>query len=364
MLVSKFLLMACLALPAQVPQSEGVINGIVINASDSDAPLGEIDVFLRVKLDGQFIPVEKTTTDARGAFVFTRLPVGRDYQYRTGANRHGIHYPGPLVQLSSQRCYANVRLEVHDALTDSNPLVILRHEIIIHPKANALTVTESIMVDNPSSKSYVGQAATEGAEPVTLQLSIPSDFVRVTFNEEFFGRSFSLLDGKLVTGIPWPPGRRELKFTYVLPNTKSHRLWERPMDLPCSELHLCVRAANPNEVSCNLEPGPVRQSGELTELSFQSSGGTLPPGHVIRVQLGYFPVPWMTYGRYPAPLVLIGLIAAASLVIIRQRRCGERQTASNDSLAPPTSHAKAPGQQRTRGSRRQRKRRASARQSR
>lgn len=55
-------------------------------------------------------------------------------------------------------------------------------------------------------RTYVGRPAHEGGRTATLRLSIPSDFHRTTFHKEFYGRQFTLIDGRLVTDIPWAPG--------------------------------------------------------------------------------------------------------------------------------------------------------------
>ena len=155
------------------------------------------------------------------------------------------------------------------------------------------------------------------SQPITLRLSIPSDFQRTTFDQEFFGRHFSLADGKLVTSIPWTPGPRELKFTYVLANPKSRFHWDRPLDLPCSDLTLIIRTARPDEVSCNLDAKPLRHRDEVT---FALSGRNLPAGQVIRVDLGRLPMPLMAYGRWLALAVLIGLVGGTGLMLGRRRR--------------------------------------------
>ena len=59
--------------------------------------------------------------------------------------------------------------------------------------------------------------------------------------------------GKLVTSIPWEPGRRELKFTYFLHNTSSTRVWERTLDLPTERLQVRVATTAPDQVTCNLD---------------------------------------------------------------------------------------------------------------
>lgn len=318
MIVAK-LLLAVSAVAGSSGIEHGAIRGVVLNASRHDAPVGQAEVVLRVKLDGQLVPMETAITDVAGRFAFERLPVGLHYDYLPGANRDGVHYPGRHVRLSPQRPEADVTLKVHDSIASPNPLVIRRHEILICPQPGALHVTESIVVCNPTLQSYVGQATGKGdAGPVTLRLAIPSDFERTTFDKEFFGRRFSLADGKLVTTIPWTPGVRELEFTYVLRNTQSHRIWRRPLDLPCDDVRVRVRTTKPEEVACNLPQASVRRDGEVTEVIFQSTEKTLPAGYVLQVELGNLPVPWMVYGRWTAVAALILLTGVTGMVMIRR----------------------------------------------
>ena len=85
---------------------------------------------------------------------------------------------------------------------------------------------------------------------MTLELSIPPDFERTTFDQEFFGRRFAVVNHKLVTGIPWPPGERELRYTYVLRNTATVLAVAAPLDLPCSDVTIRVDGMSPDEVRC------------------------------------------------------------------------------------------------------------------
>jgi hypothetical protein len=288
----------------------------VLHARDQQ-PVAGAEVGLRVRLDGRFVLIEERATDTYGRFTFRQLPVGEDFEYLPGANRDGVHYPGPRVHLTRARPAAEVRLTVCDAVRSPSPLVARRHEILICPEPGLVRVSETILVDNPGPSSYVGQAADGQSQPITLRLSIPADFLRTTFDQEFFGRHFSLADGKLVTSIPWTPGPRELKFSYLLANPKSRFRWDRPLDLPCSDLTLIIRTARPDEVSCNLNAEPLRHGGEV---AFTLSGRNLPAGQVIRVDVGRLPVPWMAYGRWLALAVLIGLVGSTGLVLGWRRR--------------------------------------------
>jgi hypothetical protein len=318
------LLLLAFSLAGQFPQGDGAISGTVINRTGGKDTPCRTTVVLRLQSEGQFVPFQETTSDAQGEFRFERLPLGDGIRYSVGANQDEVHYPGPRIALTAAMPHATVELTVYDAVEQPSPLVIKQYEITLEPKPGALQVTESMVVENPSTTSYVGKAASEGANPVTLQLSLPANVERTTFQEEFYGRRFSVADNKLVTGIPWTPGRRELNFTYVLPNSQSHHLWERPLDLPCSEVRVRVRNEKPDDVSCDLPSASPAGSGEVV---FQSDGDTLPAGHVLRVAMGRLPVPWTAYGRWLAAATLLILVAAATVATIRRRRLTSRPAA-------------------------------------
>ena len=315
MVAATILLLTGLALPGLLAQSDGSISGTVVNRSGTKAVPRQTPVVLRVRTEGQFVPFRETVTDAKGMFRFDNLPVGTNSPYLPGANWGEVHYPGPRVFLTPEQPRAAVELSVCDAVTKPNPLVIRQYEILISPEPGILTVTESMLVDNASCTCYVGESPTKDASPVTLQLQIPPDFDRATFNEEFFGRRFTVVDGKVVTGIPWPPGRRELKFTYVLRNTQSFRSWLRPLDLPCSKVLIRVQNTKAAEVACDLPR--LSRDGD-TDVVFESDGPELAAGHLLSVELGHLPVSWISRARWLALAVLGGLIAVASWVVLRR----------------------------------------------
>lgn len=323
MMLSELLLLPLLF---QAYPGDSSIDGVVLNGSANRAPVADAEVVLRARLDGEFQPVAETTSDDQGHFSFEQLPTDEAIVYLPGANRDGVHYPGKRVSPSPRRPNTRVELTVYDVVEHPCPLVIEHHEIEICPAPGVLKVREVLVIANPASRTYVGQPAQEmvdaDADPVTLRLAIPSDFERITFDKEFFGRQFSVLDAALVTRIPWTPGRKELAFTYLLRNESHHRLIERPLDLPCSRLRVRVLTDRPAEVACTLG---VDRATQRHGVVFESEGQALPAGHVIGIELGRLPVSWIAFGRPVAAGALVALIAATVLVMKHQlaRRASE-----------------------------------------
>ena len=216
MIVKTLILLYCL-LTAAPDADRGTIMGTVVNASVAKTAISGAEVVLRAEIHGESMICGQTVTDREGRFDFHNLPQGDEYWYLPGANHDGVHFPGPRLQLTTQRPSADVEISVYDTISAPCPLVICRQDIAMRFQPGTLSVTESIVVDNPTRRCYVGAHSPDGDEPITLQLSIPPNFERTTFQTEFFGRRFCLMGDKLATSIPWPPGQRELKFTYVLP---------------------------------------------------------------------------------------------------------------------------------------------------
>jgi hypothetical protein len=302
---------ACCAPLATSPGS-GVIEGIVLNGTNDRRPVAEAAVVLRVESQGSWMPVAETTTDRAGRFRFKGLPAKEGLLYLPGANHMGVHYPAQRVRLKGTA--AAQEIVVYDTMAEPSPLVAARHEIEIRVEGNVVTVCESILVANRTFRSYVGTSASAESPPVTLQLSIPPEFEKVTFEKEFFGRQFQLNGERLETHIPWTPGQRELKLTYRLPLETRHWRFRRPLDLPTEHVRLTIVSRDNDRIACNLPPAAAPTQDVL---AFEASA--LPAGHAIELELGSLPLAWTAYARGAAVAALLLLVLGTSLYMLRRR---------------------------------------------
>lgn len=155
-MISQWTIAALLALWGQATPEAGSISGVVVNASQKNAPVGEAEVVLRVMIDGQFVIAAEGVADEQGRFMFDNIPADADYIYLPGANHDGIHYPASRVRLSPEGPHASVNLAIHETITDPSPLVLRRHQVTIRPEADAIRVTEQLWIENPSLRTYIG----------------------------------------------------------------------------------------------------------------------------------------------------------------------------------------------------------------
>lgn len=292
--------------------STGVIEGSVVNGSQADIPIPEAVVTLRADQNGSLEPIAQTVTDSKGHFVFEGLTLDPKLEFLPGADRDGIHYPGKRLRLTSLCPKASTAIRTFDAISTPSPLQASRHDIEIRIEESTLAVSESILVVNPSRRTFVG-APSDEQPAVTLALSIPPDFDRVTFNSEFYGRRFRVVDHRPITDIPWPPGERELKFTYRIPLIENHGKFKRPLDVPTSSVRLLLRGDKVPNVSCNLSSPKMIDSG----LEFDSHE-ELHSTFVVEAQIGPRPIPWALYGRWGAATLLSILVCGTAAVARRQ----------------------------------------------
>jgi hypothetical protein len=308
------------------PDVTGTIHGVVLNGSRGNAPIANTSVVLRAGQGELLEPVAETRTDENGKFAFTEVPLDPTIVFLPGAERDGVHYPAKRLRLSRPNPNAEVVIEAFDAIQSPSPLLALRHEIEVTVEPRVLLVSETMLVANRSDRAYVGESSGQDP-PVTLRLSVPANFDRVTFGSEFYGRRFRIVEHRPVTDIPWPPGERELKFTYRIPLEGSGGLFRRPLDIPSKKISLRVRGADAKSVSCNLPP--KHKLGN--DVNFAPAAQQLPAGHVLELQIGTLPFPWAFYARWSAVTMLSALvIGTVTIGRFRNRqslgpRCSEFQ---------------------------------------
>ena len=80
-MIAQILLLACSAASASPSTPDGTLAGIVVNASRNKEPVSRCEVVLRLRREGQLVPLVETIADAQGRFLFTPLPLGKNLQY-------------------------------------------------------------------------------------------------------------------------------------------------------------------------------------------------------------------------------------------------------------------------------------------
>lgn len=314
----------------------GRITGTAVNGSHGMSPLENAEVILRAMQDGVLLPFAETRTDAEGRFAFDQLPFDDPPLFLPGVNIDGVHYPGKRLRLDEATPQVDTSVIAYESEADINPLVAKRHELIIRTLDDAIECREILQLENPTRKTFVGRKIGERMA-VTLRLSLPAGFETVTFDKEFFGRQFQVLDGRLITDLPWMPGAHEVAFTYRLPIESQSQVIRRSLDVPTRRSVVRSDAHTDSQVQCNL---PSVAGQNFGELQFEYQGDPLPAGYTLEIRLGKLSAPFMSYGRWGAVAMLAAFIAGAAWWTRRSRgsqRAGPIQRIDQPH-SPPRPH--------------------------
>jgi hypothetical protein len=295
------------------PALRGRIQGVVVNGSRGDKPIANADVLLRGGPDGALEPLARTRTDLYGKFSFEHVPLDSTIVYLPGADRDGVHYPGERVRVDAANRFPYVRIVAFDGVESPSPLAVRRHEIDIVVQPELMQISETLVVANRSRATYIGKQVEDGPG-VTLPLSVPPNFDRITFGSEFYGRRFRIVDHQPRTDIPWPPGERELAFSYRIPKSTTGGEFLRSLDMPSRNITVRVRGAKTENVSCSLPPAET-VGGAIV---FTSGDKELAAGRAIEVQIGSPPVPWAEYTRWGS-LAALAALSITTAVVLRRR---------------------------------------------
>ena len=152
-----FTLLLLCASVANPLEPRGKIQGIVVNGTQGNEALANVDVILRAGTDTSLTPVAETRTDIYGKFIFEDLPLDSSATYLPGAVRDGVHYPGDRTRLGLNNRFVQSRIVAFEAVELPSPLIAEKHEIEVNIRHNLLEVSEVRLVTKPSRKTYVGE---------------------------------------------------------------------------------------------------------------------------------------------------------------------------------------------------------------
>jgi len=281
---------------------EGTISGQVINGTEGGGSVGGTVVSLLVYVDGLLSDTRTAVSDSEGKFEFVNINM--EHTYLVSASYMDVDYYYPVV-FEPGETVAYVEVGVCDTTTsDDNIRVGLTRKIVDFDDEN-LSVTEVYWLMNDGDRTYVG---TDGV----LFFPLPQGAYSFEAPEELM-IDYQLLDGDMVTYlVSFPPGERQLIYSYKLPGGDSDRLdIALAVNYPTDFLELLVAGDGVEVAVGQLAPVEpvVADSGERY-LYFR--GQNFSPDEVINVHLsglsggGGFPfyVLWIIIGVAVAVLAI------------------------------------------------------------
>jgi hypothetical protein len=292
---------------AQEP-ADGVINGQVINGTEDGGSVAGIEVTLITYADSMMAGTKTTQTDGEGKFEFDNIDTQNEYLVSAKYMEVDYYY---LVDFEPEEMTASVEVWVCDATTSDEAIRVGLAHTIISVEEESLLVTEVFWLVNDGDRTYVG---TDGV----LVFTLPEGASGFEAPEELIPNFQFLDDNKITYLVPFPPGERQLVFSYRLAKPASDE-FTIPLEVeyPTDNLELMLGGEGIEVAVTQLAPAEpvITDTGERF-IHFQ--GENIPRGTTINLYLSdlsqdgglFFVILW----------VIVAVIIAGIAVYLVKRR--------------------------------------------
>jgi hypothetical protein len=190
---------------AQV-STEGVINGQVINGTEGGGSVAGIEVTLVTYIDDIMSETKTTVTDNEGEFQFINVATANEYLVTVKYMGVDYYYP---VAFETGETTTFVEVGVCDTTTSDETIGIGLFHIIVSIEEEIIQVIQVLWLFNDSDKTYVG---TDGV----LVFTLPEGASCFQAPQELMPDFQELDDNRVTYLVPFPPGERQLIYSYNL----------------------------------------------------------------------------------------------------------------------------------------------------
>jgi hypothetical protein len=312
-LIFVLLVILAIGLPGNLSaqdSEQGIIEGQVVNETEGGGSVAGLDVGLIALVEGEVRETQTIQTDEEGRFRFTDISVEQTYMVRVCYMQVDYYYP---IEFSTDETEKSIEIPVCDTTTSDEAIRVYLSHIILRAEDGYFSVTEVMWLLNDGDKTYIGSEETAFGEiQGTLVFTLPEGATEFGVPEESVGDYYIVDDETVTNTLVFPPGEKEIIFSYNLDVPDSGDLViELFVDYPTDTLHVMVKGGDVEVASTRLNPAdPITM--ETGEQYIHFTGGSFDRGDTVDIRLsslaGDSSLLFIIIGAIVV-VVIIGLIA-------------------------------------------------------
>lgn len=156
--------------------------------------------------------------DDHGELLLADLPVGLAITPVVQIKHAGVTYQETGPAMDATKPGANLDIVVYE-VSEAPPAwkVAVRH-MVVEPAASGFAVSETLVVENPADRTWMGAPADEQSRRATIAIPLPVGAERPELVQGFHGWCCSEhTDRSLIVQMPLMPGKTTFKFAYLAP---------------------------------------------------------------------------------------------------------------------------------------------------
>ena len=278
----------------------GTINGQVINGTEGGSITAGVEITLLTYVNDALAGTMTTRTDEEGRFQFD--VASTEHTYLVSARYREVDYYY-LVVFEPGETVTYIEVGVCDTTTSDEAIRVGLAHAIISVEEESIQVSQVYWLVNDEDRTYVGTDHV-------LVFTLPDGAYGFNAPQELM-LDYQLLDDNKVTYlVPFPPGERQLIFSYKLAKPDSNDLGiPLAIDYPTNSFELMVGGEDIEVIVGQLAPAePVLADTGERFIHFQGSG--FARGNVINVAISGL------LAARSLPYVILSVIITAVAVII------------------------------------------------
>ncbi len=203
---------------AMATSSKGALAIRAVQGTEGGPPVAGDPVEVVVFHRNQAVKQVSATLDERGMVIINDLPVSIGIRALVRVRHAGVVYQdaGPLMNDGNPR--ASMEITVNEITDDPPPWRIKVRQAAAAVVSNGIDVAETVVVENPVDKTWIGEPADAQGRRATVRLTLPDDAVEVELIQGFHGWCCSAYVPPVLTvQMPMMPGQTNFKFAYKIP---------------------------------------------------------------------------------------------------------------------------------------------------
>lgn len=248
----------------------GTINGNLTNKTASGKSVADQEVTLGTYKGSQDMGKKTTKTDKDGKFTFDGLDTGADFTYQVSVTfQTAPYYSDPISFSASQAGQApsatptaptnskSVTIPVYDSTSDDSVMKSVAHHYLLEGDKDGIQVTEIIIINNTSDKSYVGKESHSGTNS-TLKFTLPEGSTDFEPVDGLYPSRVLQVPGGFVDTMPVYPGMSQRVWRFAIPPTGDSASFSTKLDMPADKVSVLVPDEGATVTVTNLT-GPASQ---------------------------------------------------------------------------------------------------------
>jgi hypothetical protein len=266
----------------------GVVEGQLINGTESGGSVVDIDVTLKTYLDDVEVGSAITKTDAEGYFAFDGVSTEPDNIYEVKVVYQKAEYFSEWLSFGEGETEKFIEVTVYNATDSDEAIVVAMAHTVIYVGEDSLKVNEYYLLANESDLAYIGSEEIGDGVRQTLGFSLPVGATELQSNGGLMECCIYVSEDGFVDSMPFFPGMKEILYSYTIDNDSDTYAFSKRVNYPTLSYNFLVQGSDIAVSSEQLAPEePLEVDGaQFTHLS----GNNLVADDILLAQISGLPV--------------------------------------------------------------------------